>query len=173
MRAVLAAVMFALLTGTGAAPSHEEIPPHSASVEHATHLPAQPSRGEDVRLDLGLFTTANASSVKVVYCRVERYACAPALTALRTGDRQFNTTIPWHAAFFAEVETVGYQFEIHHANGTVETSPREHFPQRPAALPEAGGIYYYYALPRDAPGPSLVLGLLAVGALAWMGGRRA
>ena len=172
MRALFVAVIFALVTGTGAAPSHEEVPPHSESVEHATHTPVQPSRGQDVRLELGLFTTANVSAVTVVYCRVERYACAPALTALRTGDRQFNATIPWHAPFFAEVETVGYQFEIRHANGTIETSPRDHFPKRPAALPEAGGIYYYYALPRDAAGPSFLLGLLAVGALVWVGGRR-
>ncbi|HLE46853.1 MAG TPA: hypothetical protein VI818_01035 [Candidatus Thermoplasmatota archaeon] len=172
MRLVLAIILFALLTGLGAAPSHPERSPHSPNVESATHSPEAPTLGQDVRIEVRLRSAENVSIVKAVYCRVERYACGPSLTAQPIGNAAYAASIPWHPTFFDGVSKVGYQFDIRYYDGTNETTPIEHYPERPAMLPDGGGTYYYYELPRASPALSLVFVIGAIIALASLGARR-
>lgn len=142
----------------------------SPNVAHATHEPAFPARGEPVGIRLELRDGSEVARVVLVYCRVQNYACAPALAMAAVNATSFAQTVEWKAEFFRGVRDVGYNFTIEYENGSQEQSPRENVPAAPPDLPLEGGRYYFYALPpepRGSDAPSLLLVLLVVGWVAW------
>lgn len=143
---------------------------HSPNVVDAHHEPLDPGRGEPVQLTVFLNDTPDVESVKAIYCRVQAYACGPALNMTPDGGERYSAQIPWEGRFFRGVTQVGYKFEIRHENGSAEHSPVVHYPERPADLPQDADIYYYYALePEASPLPAWVALLVAPVAvlLAW------
>lgn len=142
--------------------------PHSPNVEAAGHEPPMPRRGQPVSLSLELADAANVTRVEAIYCRVEGYACGPALLMAEAGDAAYSATIPWTPRFFDGVRTVGYRFIIHFRDGTNETSPLVNHPDTPSNLPEDADIYYFYKLPEETPGPTIglvvLIGLLVLAA---------
>lgn len=164
----LALPLLALLLTVGAAAQSPASPPpgpHSPNVASALHRPEQPERGEGVLIVLALRSTENVTKVTMIHCRVQGYACAPASQMPRGAGNEYTGRIPWDGGFFQGVTTVGYQFQIHYANGSLEQSPIDHVPARPKDLPDGGSVYYYYTL-APASSPSAPLwALLAAAAL--------
>lgn len=147
--------------------------PHSPNVADASHSPDPVPRGAPVSVVATLRSADNVSKVTLIHCRVQGYACAPATLMTRGAGTAFTGRIPWNGAFFAGVTTVGYQFQIHYANGTVEQSPLDHVPFRPKDLPAEASVYYYYGLAEQSPGPGTALAVLALlGALTAARSRR-
>lgn len=169
MRPIALLLLLVLLPAAQALPSPASPTPgpHSANVVMADHNPDAPSRGDSVLVVVELRDTSNVSRVTMIHCRVQAYACAPATAMARGAGNDYTARIPWNGDFFAGVTRVGYQFQIHYQDGSIEQSPVEHVPSRPADLPEGGSVYYYYALAEESPGASLLAVLLAVGLLAW------
>lgn len=133
----------------------------------AGHDPPNPVRGEAVALTLELDDPANVTGVEAIYCRVEGYACAPALAMTDLANGNYHATIPWTPRFFDGVRTVGYRFIIHFRDGTTETSPLVNQPYTPAKLPADADTYYFYALPAESPAPTAgLLGLIGIGVWA-------
>jgi hypothetical protein len=148
-------------------------PGDSPSIARVVHEPTSPPRDRSVDVTMVPVPTANVSAARLVYCRVQHYACAPTLIMTRSSDGLWHATIPWTARFFDGVTTVGYRMDVTLSNGSIEHTPIRHTPQRPADLPPEGDVYYYYGLPAATTTPSsgawLVLLVVAVVA---MGGRR-
>lgn len=152
---------------------------HSSHVAAVQHAPEAPARGEEVRVTLQLAPATDPEEVALTYCRAERYACAPSRLMAHLENGTFAATIVWDGRFFEGARNVGYKFTIRFANGSEEHSPREHWPARPAVLPEGAGIYYWYELPAASGGAvpgagafGVLLLLLAVGLQRRLRGRR-
>jgi hypothetical protein len=143
---------------------------HSENVEDAHHAPLEPVSGEAVSIHLYVRNDTRIESVIAIYCRVQHYACAPAVRLVETSPDIYDGWIAWKSDFFEGVTEVGYKFEIRYVDGSNETTPLSHFPSRPADLPPGGDTYYYYKL-KPAPespglGPAWLLGVCLL-ALAW------
>lgn len=140
---------------------------HSPNVVDAEHSPKAPDRRQDVGVLLDVEPEAALKDVILTYCRAEIYACAPSQEMTEAGPDRFQGRIVWDGRFFAEARNVGYKFTLRFANGSVEHSPLQHWPSRPAVLPEGAGIYYWYPLP--PPPGAAAPGVLATGLLLVMG----
>ena len=144
---------------------------HSPNVEDAHHVPALPVAGQPVSIHLYVVNDTRIESVRAIYCRVERYACAPAIVMTETSPKIYDGLIPWNTGFFEGVTQVGYKFEIRYYDGTNESTPIQHSPARPAALPEGADTYYYYTLEATPKSPSIgtvsLILLLVLAPLAW------
>lgn len=143
-----------------------EWPPgnHSPGFEALVWSPESPARGQDVTVTAVVKTGVGVESLRFVHCRVQRYACALATPMTETSDGWVGT-IPWDRKFFDDVTTVGINLTLDKTDGSREESPVDHWPSRPADLPEGGGIYYYYTLPPEekrSPGPAAAFLLAAI-----------
>lgn len=143
---------------------------HSPNVDDAHHVPMVPVEGQPVSIHLYVKNDTRVESVRAIYCRVERYACAPALVMVETSPRIYDGLIPWNKGFFEGVTQVGYKFDIRYVDGTNESTPLADSPARPTVLPEGADTYYYYTLEAAAKSPSIgtvSILLLALVPLAW------
>lgn len=139
-----------------------------ASVESASHEPANPAEGDDVTVTVRLADGVDAESVFLTHCRVDpSYACSAKSGAMtETGEGVWTATIPWQPHFFAGTTWVGYTARIVHTNGTETNAPLESVPFTPDGLPEGAGHYYFYqvegadAAPTPAPGAIVLVVLL-------------
>jgi hypothetical protein len=145
---------------------------HSPNVEDAHHLPPAPTSRQDVSIHVLVRDDTKVTSVTAVYCRVERYACGPAINMTRTSPNVYDGVIPWHKEFFRDVTMVGYRFELRYIDGTNETTPLMHYPARPRDLPAGADTYYYYTLTIVEEAPSPNLGLVATALLVFVAWRR-
>ena len=151
---VPAVLILVAIVSLNTAAAQEPGPPHGSGVVDAQHTPAAPTRGQPVHVALTVNASMNVTSVTLIYCRAEHYACAPSLGMTRRANGSFSATIPWHGSFFRGVENVGYNFTLKHSNGTSTSSPRDYWPYRPSVLPPDAGIYYFYQLdPESASVP--------------------
>lgn len=141
---------------------------HHPQVRDAHHTPDAPARGQNVDVEIELANTTNVSEVRLVYCRVQHYACGPALVMRNPAGTHYFATIPWTSRFFDDVTTVGYRAEIEYDNGTLASSPIQHYPYRPVDLIEESDTYYYYELPtpKTASASGLVIALLVLALVA-------
>lgn len=165
-------LLLLLLLAPAAAAHDVGVPqPNSASVQQVTWAPEDPARGESVFVAAILKPGAQIDAVRLVHCRVQKYACAFAQTMEETPDG-YVAEIKWDSRFFLrEVREVGLNLTLER-NGTVtERSPLDHWPGRPSELPSDGAYYYYYQLPEaksQIPAPAAPWALLAL-LLPWAG----
>lgn len=165
MRAILFALpLFLLLVPS--AQAHGTTSHHGPGVE-SVHYPETAPRSRPIPVEVHVGVPDDVAAVRLVYCRVQHYACGPALNMTSNDGGRYAATIPWTARFFEGVTTVGIRLEIVSPDGEVQRSPIEHYPARPSDLPAGGDVYYYLTLEEDAPagswlGPLLALALVAV-----------
>lgn len=173
MRKAVPLVLMALLSlATPLAAAHGGTAVHSPNVEDAHNVPESPVAGQDVSIHLYVTDDSKIEFVRAVYCRVQRYACAPAFLMKNSSPNIYDGVIAWknNSRFFEGVTQVGYKFEIKYVDGTNETTPLTHYPERPKELPEGGDKYYYYTLEAapESPSPGFLWILaLALLPLAW------
>ncbi len=170
----LLGLLFVAVAMAPLASGHGNSSIHSANVVDAHHIPALPVAGQPVSIHVYVDNDTKIDSVRAIYCRVQRYACAPVIRLISGAPLIYDGLIPWdleHAKFFRGVTEVGYKFEIRYIDGANETTPLMHFPARPVDLPPGGDIYYYYTLEPapESPSPGIlpVLALAVLALLAW------
>lgn len=141
-----------------------------ASTHHAEHVtevqytdPA--ARGNPIPVTATLVNTTNITDVRLIYCRVQHYACGPALE-MASSTGAYTATIPWTSRFFDDVRMVGLRIEMQFQDGRVTHSPIQHYPSRPADLPPEGDTYYYFRLHEESSSVALVTFVLAALVLA-------
>lgn len=144
---------------------------HSENVVDAHNVPPVVNATQTVSIHLYTADDSKIALINAIYCRVQRYACGPAIRMVETSPNVFDGVIPWNSDFFQGVTQVGYRFEIKYLDGTNETSPISHYPNRPLDLPAGADTYYYYTLnppPESAPAaPTLWILVFTLALLAW------
>lgn len=148
---------------------------HSENVADAHHLPDYPETRQPVEVSVYLVNNTDVESVRMIYCRVQNYACGPAenLTLdpdAPSGELRYYGTIPWEGRFFRGVRNIGYKFDIEYTNGTNESSPLVNWPTAPTGLPPGADKYYFYTIiaSEESPAPPLWLLIVPIAlAAAW------
>jgi hypothetical protein len=142
--------------GHGESSIHEE---HVQDIHYADTV----KRGDAAPVQATLVNVTNLTSVRLIYCRVQHYACGPALAMEPIWTGQYAATVPWTPRFFDGVTTVGVRLEMEFKDANRTHSPLRDSPYHPAELPAEADTYYFYGLePEKASGP----GLLVVVAIA-------